>query len=161
LPATSLRERGLRAALAAPRVFFAVGEGRLLGHRFLELTHRGRRTGRPYAVVLEVLAWDGREREAIVVSGLGPRANWLRNVLAAGTAEVRIGGERFPARVRKLGLAEGAAVLADYERRNRLLRPVVRRVLARLAGCDYDGSEAARRAIVERLPFVALRATTG
>ena len=48
-----------------------------------------------------------------------------------------------------------AAVLADCERRNRLAAPLVRHMLARLAGFDYDGSEAARRRLASALPLVA------
>jgi deazaflavin-dependent oxidoreductase (nitroreductase family) len=141
--------------MRAPRVLYAIHAGRLLGHRFLLLHHRGRRTGRRHATVLEVLSWDGNSREAVVMSGLGRSAQWLRNVLTTGSAEIEIGSERFPARVRELGPAEAAAVLADYERRNRIAAPLVRRMLARLAGFDYDGSELARRRLVSRLPFVA------
>jgi deazaflavin-dependent oxidoreductase (nitroreductase family) len=141
--------------LRAPRLLYELHAGRLLGHRFLLLRHRGRRSGRPHATVLEVLWWDGGSREAVVMSGLGRGAQWLRNVLVSGTAEVEIGADRFEVRVRELGPAEGAAVLADYERRNRLAAPLVRHMLARLAGFDYDGSEAARRRLVSRLPLVA------
>ena len=90
-----------------------------------------------------------------MLSGFGSSANWLRNIRASGSAEVEIGPERFAARVRELGPAEGAAVLADYERRNRLATPLVRLLLTRLAGFEYDGSEAARRRLVTRLPLVA------
>ncbi len=62
------------------------------------------------------------------------------------------GGPRACARS---GPAEGAAVLADYERRNRLAAPLVRRILSRLANFGYDGSEAARRELATRLPLVA------
>ncbi len=141
--------------LRAPNAIYAVHAGRLLGHRFLLLTHRGRRTGHRHATVLEVLWWDRHAREAVVMSGWGRQANWYRNVLATGTAEVTIGAERWPARVRALGPAEAAAVLADYEHRNRFMRPLVRRLLSRLAGIDYDGSDAARRTLAMRLPFVA------
>lgn len=34
----------------------------------------------------------------------------------------------------------GGAFLADYEHRNRLATPVIRRVLSQLAGGTYDGS---------------------
>jgi deazaflavin-dependent oxidoreductase (nitroreductase family) len=140
--------------LRMPNAIYAAGAGRLLGHRFLALHHRGRRTGREHTAVLEVLSWDGGSHEAVVMSGLGPRSNWLRNVRAAG-AEIEIGRERWSASVRTLGPAEAAAVLADYERRNRIAAPVVRRILARLSGFDYDGSEPARRELATRLPLVA------
>ena len=89
------------------------------------------------------------------MSGLGRGSQWLRNVLAAGTAEIEIGSERFAAWARELGPAEAAAVLADYERRNRFARPIVRLLLSRLAGFDYDGSEQARRRLAARLPLVS------
>ena len=46
-------------------------------------------------------------------------------------------------------------MLADYERRNRLALPLLRRLLSRLAGVRYDGTEGARRAVAQRLPLIA------
>jgi deazaflavin-dependent oxidoreductase (nitroreductase family) len=146
----------LRWLLKAPQVLYKAHAGRLLGHRFLLLTHRGRKSGRSLQTVLEVVSWDRGAREAVVLAGLGRRAQWYRNLKAAGVAEITIGAASWAVRVRTLGPAEGAAVLADYERRNRFARPVVRLVLSRLAGIDYDGSEAARRELIERLPLVSL-----
>src|SRR5262249_32692968 len=129
----------------------------LLRHRFLLLTHRGRRSGRLHRTMLEVLHWHGGQHEAVVIAGFGPRAQWLRNVLAGGAVEVRIGRERWPAVARPLDTAEASAVLADYERRNRLVRPLVHRLLSQLAGTHYDGSDATRLFVVEALPLVAFR----
>jgi hypothetical protein len=50
------------------------------------------------------------------------------------------------------------AVVADYERRNRWVAPVVRRVLSWLVGWPYDSSDAARRQLVRERPLVGLRA---
>lgn len=46
-------------------------------------------------------------------------------------------------------------MLADYERRNRMIAPVLRRVLSRLAGFRCDGSAAGRHRLVEALPLLA------
>jgi len=146
----------MKTLLRLPAALYRANAGRLLGHRFLCLTHRGRRSGRRYATVLEVLAWRPATREAIVISGFGRKASWYRNVLAGGAVEVQIARERWPAQARVLEQGEAVAVLAGYERRNRLVAPVVRKVLSRLAGVDYDGSRAARLAVVEALPLVAL-----
>ena len=70
----------------------------MLGHRFLLLVHSGRRTGRRYQTVVEVIRWDPAAREAVVLSGRGPRASWFRNVEAGGLVEIRIGrlaGSRY------------------------------------------------------------------
>jgi deazaflavin-dependent oxidoreductase (nitroreductase family) len=148
----------VRRLLRAPNALFRWGLGPLFGHRFLQLTHRGRRTGRLHEVVLEVVEWRAADREAIVMSGLGRDAQWYRNVQAGGAVEVRIGRARWAPAVRVLEPAEAAAAFAGYERRNRWAAPIVRRVISRLAGFDYDGSPAARERLVAELPLVGFRA---
>jgi deazaflavin-dependent oxidoreductase (nitroreductase family) len=151
----------LRPLLRAPAFLYSVGVGRLLGHRFLLLTHRGRRSGRAYRTVLEVIEWEPAEEEAVVMSGFGPRSNWYLNALAGGAEQVRIGGSSFGPEARAIEPGEASALLAGYERRNRLLAPVVRSILSRLSGLDYDGSERARRELVGRLPLLGLRRVEG
>jgi hypothetical protein len=112
--------------------------------------------------VLEVVAWRPAAREAVVLSGVGQRSQWYRNVLAGQAVEVRVARLRFAPDVRPLGSEEAVGVLADYERRNRLAAPLVRAVLSKLAGFRYDGSEPARRRLVHTLPLVAFaRAPNG
>jgi hypothetical protein len=41
--------RTLRAAFRLPELLYRSGLGSLLGRRFLRLSHRGRRSGAPYA----------------------------------------------------------------------------------------------------------------
>jgi deazaflavin-dependent oxidoreductase (nitroreductase family) len=150
-------DRVLKWALRAPALIFDTGADRVLGHRFLLLTHHGRHTGRPYRTVLEVLSWRPEIDEAIVMSGFGPRAQWLQNVLAGRPAEIRIAGRDWPVIARHVEPAEAVRTLAAYECRNRWLRPVVRRILSRLSGVTYDGTVAARLAVVQALPLVAFR----
>ncbi|HWM56187.1 MAG TPA: nitroreductase family deazaflavin-dependent oxidoreductase [Pseudonocardia sp.] len=71
--------------------------GWLLDHRFLRLTHVGRHSGRQYRTVLEVVGRDRSRSEFFVVSGFGPRADWLRNLDASGRATVTVGKRSFPA----------------------------------------------------------------
>ncbi|HET7053493.1 MAG TPA: nitroreductase family deazaflavin-dependent oxidoreductase [Solirubrobacterales bacterium] len=147
----------LKRALRAPTALYRIGAGRLLGHRFLLLTHRGRRSGRSYRTMLEVVRWSPQTREAVVMSGFGPKSNWYLNALAGGAEEIQIAAERFQPGVRRLDVDEAVTALADYERCNRLLAPGVRAMLSRLAGFRYDGSGAARRRLVEALPLLAFR----
>lgn len=147
----------VKSALRAPNAVYDHGWGRLFGHRFLQLSHVGRRSGRTYRTVLEVVHYDPSTGEATVLSGFGPRSDWLRNVRAAGGAEVSFGAGARRAAYRVLPLEEAERVLADYERRNRVAAPLVRMVLSRLVGWRYDGAPAARRRLVEQLPLVAFR----
>ena len=65
-------------------------------------------------------------------------------------------GARFRPAARPLEAEEATRVLAGYEHRNRLLAPLVRGVLSRLAGFRYDGSAQARARLVTALPLLAL-----
>jgi deazaflavin-dependent oxidoreductase (nitroreductase family) len=147
----------LKWLLRAPVALYSAHAGWLLGHRFLVLAHRGRRTGRVYRTMLEVVAWDEVAREAIVMSGFGRASQWYRNVLARDPVEVRIARVRFAPRVRQLDVDEAADVLAGYEERNRIAAPLIRGILSKLAGFRYDGTESARRRLVQVLPLVAFR----
>jgi deazaflavin-dependent oxidoreductase (nitroreductase family) len=157
-PAAFLRRSPwLRALLRAPARLYDVNAGWVLGGRFLRLTHDGRRSGRRYQTMLEVIGEDRRSGEVLVLAGLGRRAQWYRNVLAGHAVEVAIGRRRFHPRHRELGAQEASEALAAYERRNRWVTPVVRYVLSRLVGWRYDGSADARLKLVTELPVLGLR----
>jgi deazaflavin-dependent oxidoreductase (nitroreductase family) len=131
--------------------------GWLLDSRFLLLTHAGRRSGREYRTVVEVVGRLPRSGEYVVMAGFGHSADWLQNLRAGGGREVAVGHRRFRPALRELDEDEAAAVLAGYERRNRLIAPVVRRVLSRLVGWRYTGTDEQRRRLVAERPLVAVR----
>lgn len=147
----------LRTAFAAPNALYRHSMGRVLGRRFLQLTHVGRTTGAAHSVVLEVLRYDRDSGEAVVISGLGGGSQWLRNLRANGEARVSFGRTPRRAEVRFLEPDEAVDVMVAYERRYGLLRPALRRVLTLLVGFDYRGTEDDRRRLVEELPLVAFR----
>src|SRR3954452_13113946 len=132
-----------RLILKGPVLLYNWHVGFLLGQRFLLVNHVGRRSGRPYRTVVEVIGRGGNRW--YVMSGFGRGSDWYLNVKAAGSAQGRVGGGLWKAagsaevrvgrrgctvRVRELGSAAAAAVLSDYERRNRFLGGVVRRALS-------------------------------
>ncbi|MFZ0227497.1 MAG: nitroreductase family deazaflavin-dependent oxidoreductase [Mycobacterium sp.] len=147
----------IRWVFRAPIRLYDAGFGWLLGGRFLCLTHVGRKSGRRYRTVLEVIGTKPATGETFVIAGWGPSSDWYRNIAANPAVEVVVGRQRFAPEHRVLDEPEAAAVVADYERRNRRVRPVVRRALSTLVGWRYDGSAAARERLVRQLPVVALR----
>jgi deazaflavin-dependent oxidoreductase (nitroreductase family) len=126
-----------RGARAAPRWLYRLHLGCVLGHRFLLLTHRGRRSGRLYTTVLEVARYDPATRESIVVSGWGDRANWYCNVQVAPALEIETGGQPYLPTQRFLTPKEVYRELRDYLRRHRWAMPIARR----LFGLRFDGSD--------------------
>lgn len=141
----------LRLAFRLPIHLYRLDLGGLLGHRFLLLAHRGRKSGRVYRTVLEVVRYEPSTREAIVASGWGERSDWFRNLGAHPALEVRTGRERYAPSQRFLTPEEVYAEIVGYERRH----PWTVRVVPPLLGFELDGSEAARRAFAASLRMVA------
>ncbi len=144
-------------AFAAPNALYARGLGSMLGRRFVQIGHIGRRTGRRYRTVVEVVHYDRVTGETTVIAGFGHHSDWLSNIQAAGGAELDFGHGPRPAAYRMLSTEEAVATWRDYERRNRLLRPVLAPVLTALLGWTFDGSDAAVLRMVAALPMLAFR----
>lgn len=147
----------LKQVFVAPNALYRHGMGGVLGRRFLQLTHVGRKTGADHTVVLEVLRYDRETGEAVVISGFGETAQWLRNLRANGAARISFGGAPRRAEFRQLDADEAVTVMYGYERRYGLLRPVLRRLISPLVGFDYRGTDEDRRRLVDTLPMIAFR----
>ncbi len=151
---TRRHSRLLRALFKAPGWLFRIRLGWLLGHHFLELTHRGRRSGRQYRTVLEVVRYDLRTQESVVCSGWGTRADWYQNISAHPPIAIETGGRRYEnPDFRELAPEENYVIVADYVRR----LPWMARPLTYWLGLDVRGTEAQRRAHSQHLLMVAFR----
>lgn len=152
--AGSARPRGLkRWFFHVPTYLYRARLGFLLGHRFLMIEHRGRRSGELHRTVVEVA---GRlDDEWVVTSGYGPRADWYRNLRAGGIAAVWIGSRRHGAAVRFLDSTEAAAVFAAYE----AAHPRTARALMDEMGVDHDGTDEGRVEMMASIPMVAFTPT--
>lgn len=91
------------------------------------------------------------------MSGFGPRTDWLLNLAANGEAHIDIGRHSYDTAFRHLTLEEAEEAVADYERRNAVIRPIITSVLSHLLGWRYDGSAAARARLVAQLPVIEFR----
>ncbi len=149
----------LRTVFRAPVALFRWNLGWILRHRFLLLVHDGRRTGLHRRTVLEVLRFDRSRDEAFVISGLGARSDWFRNICRDPKVTVEIAGRRYEAVARPLAGAEPVAVLEDYERRNRWMGPIIRFLVSRLVGWRDHGTPSDRARLVRQLPLVSLLRT--
>ena len=63
----------------------------------------GRKSGRTYQTVLEVVHYDPATRESTVLSAWGERADWYQNILAHPAIEIQTGGERYTPAVSPAG----------------------------------------------------------
>jgi deazaflavin-dependent oxidoreductase (nitroreductase family) len=150
---SSRPNRALALGLRLPSYLYRFRLGGLLGHRFLLLTHRGRKSGLIRRTPLEVLHYNPHSRESVVLSAWGKRADWYRNIEAGPPLEVETAGERYPPAARSLTSEEAFAVITEYGIRH----PLAARVLERAFGYPVTRSTASRRAFAESVVLVAFR----
>ncbi len=99
------------AATGMARMWSRVFAWGLLPGRWVTLEVTGRRTGHPTRFPLGMADLDG---EWYLVSMLGERCNWVRNVRAAGGRAVLVHGRRRPVLLVEVEASERARVLRRY-----------------------------------------------
>jgi deazaflavin-dependent oxidoreductase (nitroreductase family) len=155
-PLLGLRRQPGRLALAfmrMPRPLYRRGLGRLLGHTFLLIAHRGRRSGKRHETVAMALGYDPGTREAVVCSVWGQNTEWMRNLRAHPALEIQIGRERYVPEQRFLSEDEAVTVGIEFRRRH----PRRLHLIATALGWGDLSSEQAIREFVRSRPFVAFR----
>lgn len=78
------------------------------------IRHVGRRSGTPYATPIGVYPMDG---DFLVYLPYGPDVDWLRNVRAAGSAELRVDGHTYRVAPQVVGAAEALPHVSAADRR--------------------------------------------
>jgi deazaflavin-dependent oxidoreductase (nitroreductase family) len=136
-----------------PVVFYAVGLGSLMGKRFIQINHIGRRSGKEFRTVVEVVKYDQELRKIHVASGFGEKSDWLRNISRHPEIEVNFHGIVSKAKTARLQAGEAENVLLDYTHRY----PFAMRELARFMGYEIDGSDADIRLLAAQLPIVEIQ----
>jgi deazaflavin-dependent oxidoreductase (nitroreductase family) len=153
--AQQLPVRGvLRWALRVPIWLYRAHLGRVLGHQFLLLTHRGRKSGRLRQTVLEVVHYNRATRTYVVASGWGVTSDWYRNIQQNPAVTVESGSGRVVAQAVVLPPAQAADELRTYAAHH----PFRARELTRLiTGTPFRGHPAEIVRLADQIPLVALR----
>jgi deazaflavin-dependent oxidoreductase (nitroreductase family) len=142
----------LRRLLRLPIWLYRLRLGRLLGERFLMLSHLGRKSRRLRQTVLEVVAAEPASRRYIVASGWGRQADWYRNILRTPRVLLDTAHGRHEALARQLDEAEAAAALERYASRHpRAFRQLSRVMIGRPLAAGADGC----RELAREVPLVA------
>jgi deazaflavin-dependent oxidoreductase (nitroreductase family) len=128
-----------------PRLFYRLGLGWVLGYRLVQITHRGRKSGALRHTILEVLSYDPRTREVLVVSGWEGKTDWYRNIEHENTVEVRIGRVHYRPAQEFLSPEETAQLILTLFRQH----PREVRFVGPLLGIDPDAEDAALRSQIE------------
>ena len=121
--------RLLKVVFDAPAVLYRIGLGRMLGKRIVAVTHRGRKTGQLRETVLEVILFDPANKESVVVSAYGTRADWYRNLQVQPALRVRTGRMDYVPEQRFLTAEETREAAIEFSRRHPWEVTLVPRVL--------------------------------
>ena len=157
LPRNIYRENARPAAFMIPifklpLLLYRTGLGWLFGHRFMLLTHIGRRSGKVRRTVLAVLSFDPKTGEIMAISAWSA-SEWYKNILAAPALQVETGFTRYTPIHRSLSSEEIAALFEDY----RCKRPIFSRIVCRIPGWQWDASHAELLELAKTLHGVAFR----
>ena len=121
------------------------GWERHIGVQLMKITTKGRRTGRPHSVLVDVIGRD-EERDAYYVSSAyGERADWVRNIRANPVFGAQVGRRAFEAEALRVPDGDAEELLMAYIEGH---RSYVKRLYG-MMGVDLDTiSEPELRAIL-------------
>lgn len=149
-------KRALRFALRLPISLYHAGLGFLLDHRFLLLTHRGRKSGKLYETVLEVVVYDRATNTGYVVSGWGNKADWYRNLEVESAVRVQMGRQDYAPVHHFLTQEEAVRVWTSFRHKH----PVEERLALRLfsrPGRTYKNAADRRKEFLSDVLMVSFR----
>jgi deazaflavin-dependent oxidoreductase (nitroreductase family) len=135
-----------------PIVLYRLRLGWLLGHRFMQLTHVGRRSGQVRRTVLAVLRFDSQTREIKAVSAWNA-SEWYKNIQAAPAQQLETGFTRYAPAQRDLSAEEVAELFVDF----RWEHPLFCRMVCRIPGWKWDSSYEEFLVLARTLHGVAFR----
>jgi deazaflavin-dependent oxidoreductase (nitroreductase family) len=118
-----------------PLVLYRLRLGWLLGYRFMQLTHVGRRSGKLRRTVLAVLSYDSQTREIKAVSAWNA-SEWYKNIQVAPALQVETGFTHYTPEQRDLSSDEIARLFMDFRQQH----PIFSRMVCRIPGWKWDSS---------------------
>jgi|SRR5581483_4616995 deazaflavin-dependent oxidoreductase (nitroreductase family) len=87
--------RLLAAVNRLPSLMFRLRLGRLFGERLAEIVHRGRKTGLPRTVIVELCDGSVASGRLVYVAAYGGNAQWIKNLRASAPVSIQVGGATF------------------------------------------------------------------
>jgi deazaflavin-dependent oxidoreductase (nitroreductase family) len=143
----------LRFGLRFPVVLYRLHLGWLLGHRFLMLTHIGRKTGKPHQIVLEVVYYDKQTGEYFIASGWREKSDWFRNLQKTPQVFVNTGRSRFSATAKILSIDDAEKILLLYAKSHPLAFRELGRLLTDKFTKDFDET---CHSMAQEIPLISL-----
>jgi len=118
-----------------PLILYRARLGWIFGHRFMLLTHIGRRSGIVRRTVLAFLEYDPKTREIKAMSAWSA-SDWFLNLQANPAVQVETGFTRYAPVQRTLTPEEIATLFVNYRNKH----PIFSKIVCRIPGWHADSS---------------------
>ena len=118
-----------------PILLYQLNLGWLLGKRFMQITHIGRRSGKVHKTILAVLRFDEKTKEIYAVSAW-KGSDWYYNIQALPALQVETGFVHYVPAQRTLSPEEIAAAFIEFRQRS----PIFTRIICRIPGWKADST---------------------
>jgi deazaflavin-dependent oxidoreductase (nitroreductase family) len=118
-----------------PVFLYRVHLGWLLGKRFMQITHVGRRSGNVRRTILAVLRFDDKTKEIYAVSAW-KGSDWYYNIQAAPALQVETGFIHYVPIQRTLSPEEISTTFIEFRKKH----PIFCRMVCRIPGWKWDST---------------------
>lgn len=142
----------LKFFFKVPVWMYKIGFGgfeRLVGAQWMLITHIGRKSGKRYDSMVDVMDYDKATDTYYIEAAYGTRADWYRNIQASPNFEARVGRRKFEARAKALSTEGSADMLVKFYRE----KPVYTRSVMAMVGMKFNGEEDLRAMASKLLLF--------
>ena len=118
-----------------PVFLYRLHLGWLLGKRFMQISHIGRRSGKVHRTILAVLRFDSKTKEIYAVSAW-KGSDWYFNIHANPALQVETGFVRYVPVQRTLSPEEITTTFMEYRQKH----PFFSRMICRIPGWKWDST---------------------
>jgi deazaflavin-dependent oxidoreductase (nitroreductase family) len=118
-----------------PVFLYRLHLGWLLGKRFMQITHIGRRSGKVRRTILAVLQYDDQTKEIYAVSAW-TGSDWYYNIQASPALQVETGFIHYIPVQRTLSPEEITTTFLEYRKKH----PSFSRMICRIPGWKWDST---------------------
>ncbi|HTP08692.1 MAG TPA: nitroreductase family deazaflavin-dependent oxidoreductase [Anaerolineae bacterium] len=118
-----------------PVLLYRLHMGWLLGKRFMQIAHVGRRSGKVRRTILAVLRFDDKTKEIYAVSAW-KGSDWYYNIQASPPLQVESGFVRYIPVQRTLSPEEITTTFMQYRKKH----PIFSRMICRIPGWKWNAT---------------------
>ena len=145
----------LKFFFKVPVWMYKIGFGgfeRLIGAQWMLITHIGRKSGKRYDSMVDVMEYDKASDTYYIEAAYGARADWYKNIQSNPVFEAKVGRRKFKARAGALTTAGASDMLVQFYRS----KPAYTRSVLAMVGLKFKDEDELRE-LGKNLTLLAVR----